>query len=90
MNSESTYRMRPKRAVILLVTISAVFFAAFYVCGKKSAAVEIERDQMERQSSGFYISDTPPEWNYWDVAAVGNFVLASASFVAGVWSSRRN
>ena len=32
--------------MILLFTISAVFFAAFYVCGKKSAAVEIERDQI--------------------------------------------
>jgi len=82
--------MRASPAVVLLITISAVSFAAFYVCAKKSVAVETERAPVERQTSGFSISDAPSEWNYWDAAAAGSIVLASASLVAGVWSSRRN
>ena len=82
--------MNISRRTVLLVMFSGLFFIASYVCGRESMFVEIKRDQEARKSSGFYVSDTPQEWNYWDGGAAGSFVIACSLLVAGDWLSRKN
>jgi hypothetical protein len=78
--------MRFKR-IAILVFLGAALFTFGYVCGLKSAEYESQRTIREL---GFYISDQPPEWNYWDVPAIGGLVTGLACLLAAVWPIRRN
>jgi hypothetical protein len=82
--------MRLGRRTIFLITASAVFFIAFYLCSQQSVAVEDRPIRNTSESKDFSFSDTLSEWNYWDAAALCSLVLAGSTFVVGIWTVRRN
>jgi hypothetical protein len=72
--------MKEWRTIAILLAISVFSFAGSYFCLRQSEFYERHRWQV----IGFWISDTPPEYNYWDALNIGLFVLGASCILATV------